>query len=345
MNKDLYIKQQAYLSEKLKDTTIIVSGATGLIGSRIVRYLFDLNDRCNARIKIIALYRNSDKKGSVYSDTTERKDISYVLFNAEKNIEFDNGCDYIIHCAGVSGGSKMHLKDPIKLFEIGLNGTRLLLDYAVSHKCSGFVYASTYEIYGEINSDSLIKEDQACILDPLVLRNSYAEIKRLCESLCVAYSSKYGINVFSGRLTSTLGTGVSYRDPRFFAEFARCIIENRDIVLKSNGGTIRSYLDSDDAASAFLYLLVNGKSCNAYNLTNMNNVVSIREFAEKLISISGSEIDLRFDIANDITATGYRKESCILMDSSKLEALGWKPVYSMEDTLHKLLITMQKNSF
>ncbi|MBR5686532.1 MAG: NAD(P)-dependent oxidoreductase [Prevotella sp.] len=341
MNNQLLQEQQSYLAERLRGKTIMVSGATGLVGSAIVRYLMALNDGQNADIKIVPLYRDREKYDRVYDKMSGRTDLEPQLFTADADIAFDLQADYIIHCAGISGGSKMHLKDPVKIFDTGIGGTKQLLDYASTHNCEGFVYVSTYEIYGGVNEEQLVAENHPCLLDPMVLRNSYAEVKRVCESMLTAYSAKYGFKVYSGRLTSTFGTGVAYNDPRFFAEFARCVVEGRNIVMKSTGGTVRNYLDVDDAASAFLYILVNGENCNAYNLTNRDNAISVRDIAKKLIALGGDKVELVFDIAEDIKALGFRKEGITVMDPSKLENLGWKPVYTFEDTLEKLLSTLR----
>lgn len=343
MNEDRLTLQKAYLADKLKGSTILISGTTGLIGSRIVYYLADLNDSLNAEIKIIALYRNEEKKNTVYADAVQRSDIEFVLYRMEDGLALDIQSDYIIHCAGISGGTKMHLKNPELVFETAYNGTKELLDYAVRSAAKHFVYVSSYEIYGSISSDIPIKENDKCALDTLSLRNIYAEAKRFCESLCTAFSSKYDIKISIGRLTSTFGNGVDYNDPRFFAEFARCIIEERDIVLKSTGGTVRNYLDSDDSAAAFLYILVNGENCIAYNLTNMDNKISIKSIAEKIIEVNRSDIKLKFDIAEDITKLGFRKEGCTLVDADRLYKLGWGPVYNIEDTLIKLVDYMRNH--
>lgn len=341
MNSQLLQEQQSYLGKRLQGKTIMVSGATGLVGSAVVRYLVSLNDEQNAGIQIIPLYRNREKYDRVYAPMSSRADLSPQLFSAATDIAFDLNADFIIHCAGISGGSKMHLQDPIRIFDTGIGSTRQLLDYASTHNCEGFIYVSTYEIYGGVNEEQLVAENHPCLLDPMVLRNSYAEVKRVCESMLTAYSAKYGFKVYSGRLTSSFGKGVSYNDTRFFAEFARCVIEGRNIVMKSTGGTIRNYLDVDDAASAFLYILVNGESGNAYNLTNRNNAISVRDIAAKLIDLGGNRVELVFDIANDVKALGFRKEGITVMDPTKLENLGWKPVYTIEDTLVKLLDTFQ----
>ena len=337
MYAEVFKKQSEFLARRFSGKTVLISGATGLIGSRLVNYIVKLNCDYGADIKIVALYRNDAKLSKLFPLLLARNDVMFVKCDIEGEIGYEQPVDYIVHCAGFSGGTKMHLKDPVKVFDINYGGTRNLLHYAVSHSCTGFLYVSTYEIYGDVSVEEPVTEDHVCRLDPLVLRNCYAEIKRVCESMLCAFSSKYGLNVYSVRLTSTFGAGVQYDDPRFFAEFARCAIENRNIVLKSSGSTVRSYLDADDAAIAFLYVFANGISKNAYNLTNMKTEVSIKEMAEKIIEISGAPVHLVFEIADDPYKFGMRKEGKTVMDASKIHALGWQPVYTLDETLEKLL--------
>ena len=343
MNAELLSEEYSYLANKFQKKKIMVSGATGLIGSHVVQQIDNINQLHQAGIKIVALYRDESKRSKLENELTNSTSVEFVECDVENTILYEGDVDYIVHCAGFSGGTKMHLKDPVKVFDTGLNGTRNLLDFSVTHNVQGFLYVSTYEVYGDNSTEERIKEDFPCQLDTFTLRNSYAEIKRLCESLLCAFSNKYGFNTYAVRLTSTFGSGVKYHDPRFFAEFARCAIEGRDIVLKSHGRTVRSYLDADDAALAFLYVLANGQNCNAYNLTNMNNEISIKDIAERIIKLSSANIQLEFDVPEDAHKLGLRKEGRTVMDASKLESIGWKPVWSLDDTLMKLIMSMKEN--
>lgn len=330
------------LALEFSGKTILVSGATGLIGSRLMALISRLHNEYDSSIHGVGLYRDDEKLHRLYP--TLPAGIQMCKWN------YDGGqpsglphIDAIIHTAGISGGSKMHLKDPRNVFFTNVGSTRSLLDYNATESKVPFLFVSTYEVYGGVSQEEPFTESQPCLLDTFTLRNCYAEMKRMCEMLCCMYSAQFGFKSNAVRLTSTFGTGVKYDDPRFFAEFARCIIEKRDIVLKSSGGTVRSYLDADDAATAMLYVLGKGENCMAYNLTNMQNAISIRDIAEKMIKVCDSKIELKFDIAEDISKLGFRKEGSTLMDSSKLMSLGWRPVFTLEETIEKLIESMKSN--
>ena len=332
-------KQLNTLAEKYSGKTILVSGATGLIGARIIALISKLHNEYDNSIKGIGLFRNESKLKKMMPSIPEG--VEFVRWDMDENQVPEIGSyDAIIHCAGISGGKKMHLKDPRRFFTTNIGSTQKLLDYNAQHSKAPFLFVSSYEVYGDVLQETPFNEDYPCKVDTFTVRSSYAEMKRMSEMMCCMWSSQFGFNAYSVRLTSTFGEGVEYDDPRFFAEFARCIIENRDIVLKSSGGTVRSYLDADDAATAMLYVIAGGQNGN-YNLTNMQNAISIRDIAKRMIKASGSNIELKFEIADDVSQLGYRKEGCILMDATKIMGLGWQPVYTLDETIEKLIQSMR----
>ena len=341
MQSEELFAQKKFLAAKLKGKSIFITGATGLIGSAVVRYLLKLNEELGTEIKVCALYYREEEKEQAF-DGIESPLLRFMQGDVVAGVAYDGAVDYMIHCAGFSGGAKMHLKDPGKLVETGVLGTKKILDLAIEHRCKGFLYLSSYEVYGEESVEGLIDEEQSCRLNPLLARSLAPEIKLTCEAMLAAYGAKYGLPVFSARLTSTFGRGVQYFDPRFFAEFARCILEGRDIVLKSAGKTVRSYLDADDAAAAFLYILTCGESGKAYNVTNMANEISIKNLALKMIEAARAPVKLTLEETSGTAELGFRKEGRTVMDATKLMRLGWRPVYTLEETIEKMLLSMQK---
>lgn len=108
----------------------------------------------------------------------------------------------------------------------------------------------------------------------------------MAECLCASYAKEYQVPVRIARLSQTFGPGVDYNDGRVFAEFVRCAVEKRNIVLHTQGNTVRSYCYTKDAVSALLHILLKGTDGEAYNVTNMDTAVSIREMADLVCDIS-----------------------------------------------------------
>ena len=225
-----------------------------------------------------------------------------------------------------------------------MDGTRYVLELAKQKQVKGVVYLSSLEVYGTPAEDAgMITEKDYGYIEPLSVRSSYSEGKRIVECLCASYAHEYSVPVKIARLSQTFGPGVAYEDGRVFAEFARCALEQRDIVLHTQGHTVRSYCYTKDALSALLYILISGKAGEAYNVTNMDTAVSIKEMAELVCETIGSgKIKTVIDIPEDLASFGYNPEMIIRLDSKKLMQLGWKATIGLEEMFERLIKGMKK---
>lgn len=215
----------------LAGKTILITGATGLIGRSIIETLLKWNiAHQNRHIDIVAIVRNKKKAIGYFGNTS----IEYIEGDI-RSVEFGDVCaDYIIHGASQTS-SKEFITHPVEVSSIALDGTKHILDYAAKIETKGFIYLSSMEIYGNPKTDEKITETHASNIDTMKVRSCYSESKRMCENLCMSYMSEYHLPVAVLRLTQTFGDGVDYTDNRIFAEFARCVIENKDIILKTQG--------------------------------------------------------------------------------------------------------------
>ncbi len=328
--------------EQLRGTTVFVTGATGLIGSHIVKTLAAANRICGSDIKIIAFVRSQEKAEKVFGDLLKRSDILVRIGDVNQPIEVDEKIDFIVHGASPTS-SRYFVTNPVETIVTALAGTRHILDFAKDKQIQGMVYLSSLEVYGTPDQDGgLVREQDYGYLDPLSVRSSYSEGKRMTECLCAAYCKEYGVPVKIARLSQTFGTGVEYNDGRVFAEFARCAVEGRDIVLHTQGNTVRSYCYTKDAVSALLYILTRGDAGEAYNVTNMDTAISIRDMA-KLVAerVAGGKIKVVFDLPEDLDSFGYNPEMVIRLDAAKLAGLGWRPDVGLEE----MYVRMIESSF
>lgn len=327
---------------ELHHSTVLVTGATGMIGSRTVRRLLDENRKADAGIAVVAHFRDAAKRDRVFADVLDDPAIRWLQADICRPLECPVPVHYVVHGAGVTGGSRKHVDFPVRTIQTALQGTTNLLELAREHAVRGFVYLSSLEVYGKTDfSLPAIRETDGGYIDPTAVRSSYSESKRMCETLCAGYAKQYGVPAKIVRLAPTYGLGADYGDNRVLCEFARCILEKRDIVLRSTGETVRNYCDVDDAAEAILLVLERGAVGEAYNIANPATAISVRDLAERFIALHpGSGAALKFDLSEDAAKLGYNKTIQIRLDSQKLEALGWAPRYGIDDLIGHLMDAM-----
>ena len=323
----------------LEGTRVLITGANGLIGKALVKKLILHNGR--KPIEVYALVRNLEKARKVFSVLPNNN--LHIIVSDVCELPAENlNIDYIVHGASKTA-SKQFVNEPVEVIKSSVCGTERLLEFARMNPVKAFVYLSTMEVYGAPDSEDEITEESATNLISTSVRSSYPESKRLCECLCAAYSSEYGVPAKVVRLTQTFGEGVEYNDGRVFAEFARCAIEGRDIVLKTKGETKRNYVDIRDAVNAILTVLIKGNIGEAYNIANESTYCSIFEMALLVArEFGGGKVNVRIEDNGDAEIMGYAKTLKMNLSAEKLKSLGWEPEFSLKDSYREMINWMQK---
>ncbi len=328
--------------ENLRGSSILITGAAGMISRNVVSVISELNNRYGLNISIIANELRKETLDLFYADYKDDEKFRMVVGDV-RELSVEGKVDYIIHTAGITGGSKKHIDFPMNTISVAIDGTKRVLELAVEKKVKGFIYLSSLEVYGNPGEKKYITETDGGFIDPTNVRSSYSESKRMCECMCASYTKQFGVPAIIARLTATFGYGVNYNDNRVFSQFARSVIEKNDIVLKSSGATVRDYCDAKDTARAFLLLLVKGVPGEAYNIANLDTEISIKDLAFKFIELyPESGISVKFDCQEDPTKLGYNKEMRNVLDSHKLMKLGWVPEYNLDDMIRHLVDSMKE---
>ena len=336
------ISQKKYF-EAFEETSILVTGATGLLGSILIKSILSYAKQNQKKISVYAVCRSKEKFEKAFE--TYICDNLKPIFSDIISIDISKiEVDYIIHGASITD-SKTFVEKPVETISIAVDGTRNLLQQCIEKNLKGFVYLSSLEVYGTFNSFKGIKnvtENEAGYINVLSVRSSYSEGKRMVENICAAYASEYKIPVKITRLCQTFGAGVEYNDNRVFAQFARAVIENKDIVLKTKGETTRNYCYTTDAVSGILTVLAKGVVGDVYNIANMQTTISIADMAKLFCSLyPDSNSKVVFDIAEDAEKFGYNPVVKLQLDSSKLESLGWNVKVPFEDMCRRLVKGMK----
>ncbi len=340
MEKDKVIAEDmAYIRRKighlqLDGSRVMISGATGLVGKYLVRYLAEY---CGC--KVLAVVRDRDKAYGLWKDLGDK--VAYICTDIMELEALESGVDYMIHGASMTS-SRSFTEQPVEVIRLCVEGTQRMLEAARRNPVKGFLFLSTMEVYGSPMTDEKIAECHGTDLDTMSVRSSYPESKRLCESLCTAYFSEYGVPSRIVRLTQTFGPGVAYDDPRVFAEFARCALEGRDIVLHTKGETRRNYLYLADACTAILTVLAKGEDGEAYNAANESSYCSIRDMAEVVARQCASPaVSVRIEAEGKAQERfGYAPILKMNLDTCKLQRLGWKPEVGLVEMYQRMMESM-----
>ena len=318
--------------------TIMVTGATGLIGSLLIKSLLYCNEKHNLHLKIIGCVRNIEKAKEVFKDLKDENSLVFCVCDFRKDsIQYAGDVDYIVHTAAITN-SKMMVEYPIDTAMIAINGTNSLLDYAIKSKAKSVVYLSSMEAYGQLNLDDKVNEKQLGYININNPRSSYPESKRMCECLCVAYNSQHNLNVKIVRLAQTFGAGIAENENRVFAQFARSVIEKKDIVLHTIGKSEGNYVYTSDAIIGILLILLKGKSGEIYNLSNENSHMTIKDMAEMVANeIAQGNIKVIYDIPKNQMQYGYAPDTKLWLDATKIKELGWEPKISLKESYYRTI--------
>lgn len=307
--------------------TILVTGATGLLGKLCVKSL--LNSGFNTQV--IALVRDEEKANKIFGKSNR---LSFLVQDINQRIQTTRKIDYIIHTASATS-SKDFVEKPVETIYTALNGTRNVLEFAKNKRITGMVYLSSLEVYG-VNQKEDIKENDYGFIDILNPRSSYSESKKMAETMCISYGSEYGVPVKIARLAQTFGAGVSKNDNRVFAQFSKAVINGDDIILHTKGETKRNYCYTTDAVRAIFTVLTKGETNNAYNVANKNTYCSIAEMAH-LLENEITKVVYEIDDVN----RGYNPTVKICLNTEKLEQLGWQPKVDMKEMFERTISDMQ----
>lgn len=317
--------------------TILVTGANGFIPSYMVYSLCGLNDKqiLENPIKIIALVRNEDKAKNKFKSIISRQDFK-LLVSDVSDAKLTEPTDIIMHAAS-QASPKYYGKDPVGTLKANTIGTYNLLEQAIKQHAEKFLYVSSGEVYGVLDGSlPVIREDYTGNVDITDVRSCYAESKRMGENMCVCFSHQFNIHTNMIRLSHTYGPGINLDDGRVFADFAKCAVNNQNIVLNSDGSAKRSFLYISDMIIAMFKILLYAPNCEAYNIA-ADTQTSILKLAKTICDLyPEKELQVEFKENTDKNYIRSKSTSAELCND-KLKKLGWKQTINISKGFKRMI--------
>lgn len=322
--------------EKMKDKTILITGAGGFIGYYITMAMLIRNDLYGDNIKVIALVRNSAKTEKRFGEALKRSDIKVIVQDVCSDIDIDDKADYIIHAAS-QASAYFFENDPVGTIDANLTGTYKVLEYA--KKCGAVtLFVSSLKIYGALHTGKeKIEETDIGYIDHTSYKNCYAQGKRASETLCASFHKQYGMSIKIARPSYIYGPS-SLDDDRVWAQFIANIVRNQSILLKSAGAPYRSFCYVTDTAVALLKIMLDGKDIYPYNISAEHSNVTIRNFAKAAVeAFPERKLTLSFANKEDEKepVMSFMNATPEILDSTRLNSIGWQAKVDLTEGIRR----------
>lgn len=285
-------RDEAKKIDQLKNAHIMVTGGTGFFGKWLLDSVVFLNDNFNFNIKLYLLARNHNT--FIDNIMKDRSDIVFIRNDIRSIKELPKEIEYIIHAAATPD-NKEHMSNPIETMDIISQGTKQLLDAALSlNNLKKILNISSGQIYGTLNSPKVTEENTG-VVDTNSIKSIYPEAKRYSETLSIAYKSLYKLPIVQIRPFSFIGPYMEFNKPWAINNFVKDAIKFKKIKILGNGKPMRSYMYPTDMVWWLLNILLHQKNGVAYNLGSEEGI-SLEELAVKIKAKVGG--DIKIDIQN-----------------------------------------------
>lgn len=320
--------------ERLEHQSVLISGADSFLMSYMVYLILENNRRNGADTKILALCRSRKNAEARFSPYIGDPNLKLIIQDVRKTIAWDGDVHICIHAASPVG-LQSRWGSALETFQTNVYGCQNLLEFALAKHSERFLLMSSVDVYGE--GTERRKETDFGGLDWTYQRNAYACGKRGAETLCGLYHAQHGLPCVTARPVQVYGPGLSLTDGRLHGDFIRQLRERGEIVLKSDGSAIRSFLYLSDATSALLDILFYGTAGEAYNVCDEAGESSVRGLAELYAARWSHGARVVFDESERDTPEVKGALSVVTGDSAKLRSLGWRNETPLETGISRTL--------
>jgi len=259
---------------------------------------------------------------------------------------------YIIHAAGIASPT-YYRQYPLETMDTNIEGLRHLLEYARVRRSSpepvrGFLFYSSSEIYGDpLPGHIPTAEDYRGNVSCTGPRACYDESKRYGETLTVTFARQYGIPATIARPFNNYGPGLKITDRRVIPDFARDVLDGRDIVMLSDGSPRRTFCYAADAVAGYYKVLVRGRPGEPYNIGVEQPEISMVDLAERIVALARELFGYQGAVVRKASAEAdYLVDNptrrCPVIAKARAE-LGYQPAIGLDEGLRRSLVWYSHN--
>jgi len=327
----------------LSDTTLLVTGAGGFLCSFVLDAIAALNAVFDKPCRVIALdnFRTGlpDRIEHLQSDPN----FSFFPHDVTTTFEPEGPVMWVLHGASIASPT-FYRRYPLETIDANVSGTRLMLELAQRAEALAFLQLSSSEIYGDPDPSAVpTTEEYLGRVSCTGPRACYDESKRLGETICSTFHRLYGTPIKIVRPFNVYGPGQRLDDARIIPDIMSAALEERPIVLFSDGRATRAFCYISDFVRGMLLTLVSAPSGEAYNLGN-DEEVTIGNVAQTVADIVNSpnvRVEHRPSLDADYLTDNPQRRCPSL--AKVTAATGYRPSITLREGLTRTLSSYREN--
>lgn len=334
---------------------LLITGGAGFLGYYLVQSVLHWNDRRAAgrpiRVTVVDNYQRG-APGWILG-LRGRPDLALVEHDIRRPLPAGlPAFHYVIHAAGIASPT-YYRQFPLETMDTNIEGLRHLLEYARTRQDTpepvrGFLFYSSSEIYGDpLPGHVPTPEDYRGNVSCTGPRACYDESKRYGETLTVTFARQHGLHATIARPFNNYGPGLKITDRRVIPDFARDVLEGRDLVMLSDGSPRRTFCYAADAVAGYYKVLVRGRPGEPYNIGVEQPEISMRELAERMVALARELLGYRGAVicrasgeADYLVDNPTRR--CPVIAKARTE-LGYDPAIGLDEGLRRSLVWYSHN--
>lgn len=304
--------------------TVLVTGATGFIGSNLCLRLLHNGDR------VIGLDNFYSSQRARLQGLEVFESFSFIEHDVRLSMNFNEKIDDIYHLA-CPGRHPLHqiIKDPVFVMQTNANGIINIVEVAREHQAK-LLYTSTAEVYG-IPDMIPTPETNWGITNPVGARSSYDESKRFCDAYCKAARDKWPIDIKIVRVFNCYGPFMDDFEGRVIPAFIMQALRQESLTVYGNGDQTRSFCYVEDTIRGFFQVM--GMNHDFWGPVNIGNPqpVTIKNLAEIILEMTGSNSIISHEYAVPTDDPPARIPDIRLAENT----FGWHPEIDLKEGLKK----------
>jgi nucleoside-diphosphate-sugar epimerase len=340
---------------RLSGRQVVVAGGAGFLGYYLVQAPLHWNQRHpeSAPIRVTVLDNFVRGVPSWLTALEGNENLRLVRHDITSPLPVGLGdVEYLIHAASIASPI-YYRKYPIETMDANVNGLRFMLEYCLAQKrrgkpVEGILFYSSSEIYGDPTPENIpTPETYRGNVSCTGPRACYDESKRYGETLCVNFAKQHALPIKVARPFNNYGPGLKITDGRVIPDFARNILDGKDIVMLSDGSARRTFCYVADAVVGYYKILVKGRSGEAYNVGVETPEISVIELASRAVALakelfaySGQVVRQESADKDYMVDNPFRR--CPIITKARTD-LGFDPQVTIDEGLKRSLLWYSGN--